>query len=77
MNDKDKQAIEFGAPAIPVCALHNKRDEESAEFRTDIHITKKRVTYSLWVSSIGLALIIAIFVLHFIPQAPTGFAIFP
>jgi uncharacterized integral membrane protein len=77
MSDNDKTPIDYGDKAIPVCALHDKRDEESAEFRTDIHITKKRVTYSLWVSSIGLALIIAIFVLHFIPQAPIGFAIFP
>ena len=77
MSDNDKTPIDYGEKAIPVCALHDKRDEESAEFRTDIHITKKRVTYSLWVSSLGLALIIAIFVLHFIPQAPIGFAIFP
>lgn len=62
---------------IPVCPLHDKRDIEAAQFRADIRITKFRVTMSLWVSSVGLALIVAIFVLHFIPQAPIGFAIFP
>jgi hypothetical protein len=74
----DKEPIDFGPKqGIPVCPLHDKRDAEFSQIKGDTHAAAQRSLAALVVSSMGLAVVLALLFLHFFPNAPMGISLIP
>jgi hypothetical protein len=74
----DKTPINYGpSQGIQVCPLHDKRDVEFSQIRGDTHAAAQRSLAALVVSSMGLAVVLALLFLHFFPTIPAGISLIP